>query len=110
MLLDAAKSTLPLSDASIDIAYCYSVFSHLSEDAALKWLLEISRVLKPGSRFFFTHLGQRYLDLVVACRNKSLPNDIERQIGTQLGNNPAAMKDKYLRGDFVLRDRIPATR
>lgn len=37
-----------LPDASFDAIYLYSVFSHLSEEAHMAWLLEFKRILKPG--------------------------------------------------------------
>ena len=36
------------SEEMFDIIYLYSVFTHLSEEAHLKWLVEFQRLLKPG--------------------------------------------------------------
>lgn len=33
---------------SVDLVYCYSVFSHLAEAAHAEWLAEFKRILKPG--------------------------------------------------------------
>lgn len=37
-----------LPDDFFDVIYAYSVFSHLSEEAHIAWLLEFKRILKPG--------------------------------------------------------------
>lgn len=48
-----ASPHLPFEDRSFDLIYCGSVFSHLSEmtDA---WLLELSRIIRPGGRLYLT--------------------------------------------------------
>lgn len=84
----APDGKLPLDDQSLDAVYSYSVFSHLSEDAARHWLSEICRVLKPSGLLVFTTQSLRFLDLVVACRNKRDANAIERSIGDYMGPNP----------------------
>lgn len=45
---------LPYDSESIDVVYCWSVFTHLSEEQFDAWMLEISRVLKPGGIFIFS--------------------------------------------------------
>lgn len=44
---------LPFEDGHFDLAYCGSVFSHISEMADA-WLLELARVLRPGGRLYLT--------------------------------------------------------
>ena len=39
---------LNLANDSVSFAMSIAVFSHLNESAALSWLQEIQRVLKPG--------------------------------------------------------------
>lgn len=50
---------LDIKDHSIDVLYCISVFTHLSEEMNLKWIKEIERVLKPGGLFIGTFQGER---------------------------------------------------
>jgi ubiquinone/menaquinone biosynthesis C-methylase UbiE len=50
--------SLPLPDASIDLIYCGSVFTHMDEFEE-SWLLEFRRVLKPGGIAFITVLTER---------------------------------------------------
>ncbi len=54
------------ADASVDLVYCYSVFSHLSESAALQWVSEISRILRPGGLLIATTWGT---DFLLRCRD-----------------------------------------
>jgi len=48
-----AIPTLPIPDASIDLVYAFSVFSHIDE-FELAWLAELRRVLKPGGIAYLT--------------------------------------------------------
>jgi len=44
----------PSADASIDLAFAMSVFTHMRRDPVRHYLEEVARVLKPGGRFAFT--------------------------------------------------------
>ena len=48
---------------SFDIVYAYSVFSHLSEDAALRWVREFARIMRPGGMLIVTTLKQCHLEV-----------------------------------------------
>jgi ubiquinone/menaquinone biosynthesis C-methylase UbiE len=47
-----------------DLIYCYSVFSHLSEDIHKLWLAEFQRILRPGGLFIAT---TRSRDFIIRC-------------------------------------------
>lgn len=50
------ETTLPLPDASMDIAFAACVFHHIAPAARLRWIAELRRVLKPsGQLFIFEH-------------------------------------------------------
>jgi SAM-dependent methyltransferase len=50
---------LPYEDEQFDFAFAISIWSHFSEAAALDWLREMRRVVKPGGRLLITtHGGQ----------------------------------------------------
>ena len=53
-----------LPGESFDLIYSNSVFSHLSEDAHLRWLEEFHRVLKPGGLVIATTWPR---DLILRC-------------------------------------------
>ena len=44
---------LPFEDRHFDLAYCGSVFSHISEMADA-WLLELARIIRPGGHLYLT--------------------------------------------------------
>jgi SAM-dependent methyltransferase len=48
---------LELGDGSIDRAYAISIWSHFSRSAALAWLVEMHRVVKPGGALLLTTHG-----------------------------------------------------
>ena len=48
------QARFPCDDASIDLAFAASVFSHVRIETVSRYLAEAARVLKPGGRFFFT--------------------------------------------------------
>ncbi len=48
---------LDLKAGSVDVAFAYSVFTHLSENAFHVWLAELSRSLKTGGTLLFTVLS-----------------------------------------------------
>jgi SAM-dependent methyltransferase len=51
---------LALDDNSIDIAYCSSVFTHLSDDLCRRWIAELTRVVRPGGLISFTIAGMSF--------------------------------------------------
>ena len=48
---------LDLPEASVDVAYAISVWSHFDEGSALAWLEELHRVVKPGGALVLTTHG-----------------------------------------------------
>jgi SAM-dependent methyltransferase len=51
---------LPYGDATFDLAYAFSVMTHLSEDLQHAWMQECRRVLKPGGYLLFSTLGDYF--------------------------------------------------
>jgi SAM-dependent methyltransferase len=48
---------LPYADASFDLVYAYSVFTHLTEPLQHRWMRELVRVIEPGGRIIFSTHG-----------------------------------------------------
>jgi SAM-dependent methyltransferase len=52
---------LPYADESFELAYAFSVMTHLSEDLQHAWVAECRRVLRPGGHFIFSTLGEHFV-------------------------------------------------
>lgn len=52
----ASELTFPYPDERFDLVFLLSVFTHLVQNAAERYLSEIHRVLRPGGRMFATFL------------------------------------------------------
>jgi SAM-dependent methyltransferase len=48
---------MPLADASLDLAYAISIWSHFEPTRGLEWLEEMRRVLRPGGHLVLTTHG-----------------------------------------------------
>lgn len=93
---------LPPTDlpaASFDLIYCYSVFSHLSEDAHLRWLAEFERLLKPGGVFIATTRPREFILRCAELRRQ--PNLSAHLVGAaqSFPNTQQSLRD-YDRGEF----------
>jgi ubiquinone/menaquinone biosynthesis C-methylase UbiE len=51
---DAASFKFPYEDASFDLQYSFSVFTHMKIDEIKNYLLEMQRIKKPGGQCFST--------------------------------------------------------
>jgi SAM-dependent methyltransferase len=83
----ANQLTPPLTyhDGEFDLIYAFSVFTHLTEDLQASWMLELTRVLKPGGHLLLSTHGDSYLDRL---------NDEERQ--------------RFAAGNLVVKDDVSA--
>ena len=85
-----------------DLAFAYSVFSHLSPKAHLAWRTELARVVKPNGLAFITTQGPWFLD---ECRRyREHPDQISNSWHRKLANSFVdyeASVTKYDRGEFL---------
>lgn len=58
-------------DASMDIIYAYSVFSHLAEPVHINWVAEFVRILKPGGILVVTTQPRRFIEFCRSLRGKT---------------------------------------
>lgn len=76
--------TIPYPDASFDAVLSDFVFEHLQDPGAT--LGEVSRVLKPGGRYFFRTINRwHYLSIV----NRMMPRRLATALADRLGHAPA---------------------
>jgi SAM-dependent methyltransferase len=97
--LIAPHGQLPFSDGTFQIVYAYSVFTHLPEQVAARWMHEIKRVLKPEGRIVFTALTARYLRLCVEYQHFP-PSSWQRQMANGFPN-PQHLLAMYEGGKFI---------
>ena len=57
---------LPFAEATFDVVYNFSVFTHLSKSVQESWVKELRRVLKPGGLLISTIAGEAYRYLLSA--------------------------------------------
>jgi SAM-dependent methyltransferase len=55
--VNGERPPLAQPDESFDVAYCISVFTHLT-DSWSEWLIELHRILKPGGLLIATFMGE----------------------------------------------------
>ena len=53
----AQEPPLPYDDGSLDFVYAISIWSHFAEGAALRWLAEMRRLIRPGGLLVITTHG-----------------------------------------------------
>lgn len=72
---------LPYPDASFDLIYGVSVFTHLRGHWELRWLEELHRVLRPGGTLLVTVHGQTAIDFanLDPATYKALMDRVERE-------------------------------
>ncbi len=85
---------LPYGDASFDLVYSVSVFTHLPEDMQFQWLEELRRVTKPGGSLLLSIHGAN-----LAARSKPLSEN-EKSLETtgflyRTGGGVSGLPDFY---------------
>jgi len=94
---------LPYADASFDLVYCLSVFTHLGEDLQRPWVEELRRVLKPGGHLLVTTHGRRYAERLAPRERARFDAGeflVRRAEGAGTNLCSAFHPEAYLRGAF----------
>jgi len=95
---------LAFADASFDLVYALSVFTHLTADLQLAWRDELGRVLRPGGRLLVTTHGSSYLPrLDEDERARFERGELVVRWGEVAGSNlcSAYHPERYLRDTFA---------
>jgi SAM-dependent methyltransferase len=88
------------ADASFDLVYAYSVFSHLSEKACRAWMGEFERVLKPGGLVVFTTRHESFFDYCAWAKTQQTQDQYLRSLGALFPDIDDA-KARYRDGQLV---------
>jgi SAM-dependent methyltransferase len=83
-----------------DLVFAYSVFSHLSEDAALAWIAEFDRILKPGGVLAFTTRHESFFGFCEWARQQKDASPYIQALGALFPDIDAA-RAAYARGELV---------
>jgi SAM-dependent methyltransferase len=113
----ANQLTPPLTydDGEFDLIYAFSVFTHLTEDLQAPWMVELTRVLKPGGHLLLSAHGDSYLDRLndeerqrFAAGNLVVKDDVSAPgSNTCSAYHPVAFVRDQLARDLVVVDFIP---
>jgi SAM-dependent methyltransferase len=68
---------LPLEDASLDLAYAISIWSHFEPQRGLQWLSEMHRLLRPGAHLVITTHGLTSVDYYLKSGQRSIAQSQE---------------------------------
>ncbi len=61
----------PFADDTFDLIYSFSVFSHLSEEMHESWLVELTRILKPGGLMVATTRNREFINHCASLRERA---------------------------------------
>ena len=99
--VNAPYPPLDWPDASFDLIYAYSVFTHLSEEAHRQWLKELRRIARPGAIIFLTLRQRSFLRQCQDLCSKADASEYEQGLARNFGELEAEMRHRYIRGEFI---------
>jgi SAM-dependent methyltransferase len=86
--VNSLEPPLPFEDASFDVAYALSVFTHLPVDLQERWIGELERVTRPGGLVLLSTHGAAYRDRLTATERKRFDaGDVVVRWGEAAGTN-----------------------
>lgn len=97
---------LPYEDASFDVIYAISVFTHLDRDDQLAWLRELARILLPGGIAVLTTQGHYAFDRPMLV---GVPEHTAEQLRSRRGIRLDELGFVFASysGDLAKRDKVP---
>ena len=105
---------LPYADASFELVYALSVFTHLPRTLQQQWMGELARVLTPNGYLIVSTHGEAYLETLTEVeRNRFRDGQLVVRNDAEAGSNRCGVffSEDYVRRHlapgFVVRDYAP---
>jgi SAM-dependent methyltransferase len=92
---------LDYPDASFDIIFAFSVFSHLSESISLEWMREFARLIRPGGLLAFTTRNEAFLSLCESLGKSGTSLSQHHRVLANLFDDWDAARETLRRGEFL---------
>ena len=102
--ISRAQERLEYNDASFDLVYALSVFTHFTETQHKFWIGELRRILRPGGYLFLTTHGKYYEDQIPDhLRKRFRDGEFVVAEPDRAGQNICAAfhPEKYVRGELA---------
>jgi SAM-dependent methyltransferase len=94
-----ARPPTSIPDASFDVIYAYSVFSHLAEEVHLAWVQEFARILRKGGLVLATTQKRSFIE---DCNSLVVTENTEWQRALSAAFRPMdEVLARYDEGEFV---------
>ena len=90
-----------LPESHFGLVYAWSVFSHLSQQAADKWIGEFSRLLKPGGVLILTTRPRSFFVKVERMKQSGQVPEWATRLYGQLSDNIEKYLKAYDKGEFL---------
>jgi SAM-dependent methyltransferase len=103
---------LPYADATFDLVYALSVFTHMHETNARAWFAELARVVRPGGLALLTYQDDRLVTAAALQPRLGLDGFAIRREGAEGGNllssyfTPTGLADRA-GADWQVLDHVP---
>ena len=114
MMAMAGCDVAPYADASFDLVYALSVFTHLPRTLQQQWMGELARVLTPNGYLIVSTHGEAYLEtLTEVKRTRFRDGQLVVRNDAEAGSNRCGvfLSEDYVRRHlgpgFVVRDYAP---
>ena len=97
-----------LKDNTYGLIYCFSVFSHLSEEKHKSLLVELNRILKPGGLLIVTTRGREFIEGCAELRKRADLSSLHEGPRSSAAAFPETKEalTRYDRGDYCFSQLV----
>lgn len=82
-----------LCSESFDLAFAYSVFSHLSPQAGVEWIKELARLVKPGGLAILTTQGRSFIEYCAGLNQDSIESEWQKALARSFPDPEQVLRD-----------------